>query len=153
MTISNLQLGSESDYLSYFIENFCNRLLYTKDGIRVFFRKNHFYHAFFETVNVNKDTFSLDRARRMPDILPTLQSPFSDYRCGWDSKKKKHIATKRVAILKDSFVVVILLKQNKRTGHLQGEFITCYTATNWTHQRILTNPIWDISMLNDKKYR
>lgn len=144
---SNLQLGSESDYLAYFTENFCEQVIYTNDGIRIHFRKHHFYHAFFESDLSKKDTFSLARACRMPDILPILQSPSAEYRCGWDNKTRKFSASKRVAFLMDPFVVVVLLKRNKKTGQIQGEFITCYQANPRTFQLILQNPRWDVSMI------
>lgn len=105
------------------------RAINTKDGIRIRFRKNHFYHAFFESNRSNKDTFSLARASRMPDVLSILQSPSSEFRCGWDNKTRKHSASKRVAFHPpDPFVVVVLIRRNKKTGELEGEFITCYPA-------------------------
>lgn len=147
MACSNLQLKSELEYLEYFTENFCKQEIFTNDGIRIYFRRCHFYHAFFESVWTNKDTFSLARARRMPDVLPILQSPSAQCRCGWDRKTGSFSASKRVSFLTDPFVVVVLLKRNKKTGLIQGEFITCYTATSRTYQLILQNPRWNASMI------
>jgi len=84
----------------------------------------------------------------MPDVLSILQSPSSEFRCGWDYKTRKHSASKRVAFHPpDSFVVVVLIRRNKKTGELEGEFITCYQANPRTYQKILQNPKWDASMI------
>jgi hypothetical protein len=142
-----LDLPTESDYLEYFIENYCRQEIFTKDGIRIRFRKSHFYHAFFETTISHKDCFSIERAQHMPEIKKILQSKNSRCHCGWDSKKHRIDPHKRVSYILGPFVVIVLLHRNKDTGVISGEFITCFEAEDITFNRIKADPIWDASMV------
>jgi len=148
MVLSNtLELGNEQAYLDYFYKYFIRQEIFTFDGIRIYFRKSHFYHAFFETNVAHKDCFSLDRARHMPDILTILQSPVSICRCGWNNREQRHDYHRRVSYLLGTFLVVVLLSRNKQTGVVTGEFITCFEADEITFSRIQKDPIWNASMI------
>lgn len=148
MTLSNtLELENEIAYLDYFVKNLIRREIYTHDGIRIHFRKGHFYHAFFETTVSHKDCFSFDRARHMPEILTILQSPAATCHCGWNNKERKHDPNRRVAYLLGTFLVVIILNKNRNTGKLTGEFLTCFEADESTFNRVKRDPLWDVSMI------
>jgi hypothetical protein len=148
MVLSNtLELENEEAYLDYFYTNFIKQKIHTFDGIRIYFRKGHFYHAFFETTISHKDCFSLERARHMPEILTILQSPCAICHCGWNSKEKRHDYNRRVSFLLGTFLVVVILSRNKQTGVLTGEFITCFEADAITFSRIQQDPLWNASMI------
>lgn len=55
-----------NEYREYFEKNYCNKVIMTFDNIRVYFRKEHFNHAFFESSKFNKikDKFSFERAKK-----------------------------------------------------------------------------------------
>ena len=51
MTLSNtLELENEIAYLDYFVENLIKQKIYTHDGIRIHFRKGHFYGSIINLV-------------------------------------------------------------------------------------------------------
>jgi hypothetical protein len=142
-----LELSTESEYLEYFVENYCRQKIFTHDGFRIYFRKKHFYHAFFDTVVSHKDYFSVERAQHMPEIKKILQSEKSKCHCGWDSRKKKFNPRRRVSYILGPFVVIVQLNRNKKTKNISGDFITCFEADEITFKRIKSDPVWDISMI------
>lgn len=148
MVLSNtMELESENAYLDYFVKNFIKQSIYTHDGIRIHFRKGHFYHAFFESTISHKDCFSFNRARHMPEILTILQSPAATCHCGWNNKERRHDPHRRVAYLLGTFLVVIILNRNKSNGKLSGDFLTCFEADEFTFKRVKQDPLWDALML------
>jgi hypothetical protein len=42
------------EYHAHYESRYCRAIIYTFDGIRVFFPKHQFYDAFFESVNRKK---------------------------------------------------------------------------------------------------
>src|SRR5690554_3941707 len=106
-----LELFTESDYLEYFVENYCRQEIFTHDGIRIHFRRKHFFHAFFYTIVSHKDHFSVERAQHMPEIKKILQSKKVKCHCGWDSKKKRLNPRRRVSFILGPFVVIVQLNR------------------------------------------
>lgn len=142
-----LELENEQAYLDYFYKNYMKQKICTFDGFRIYFRKGHFYHAFFETTVAHKDTFSKDRARHMPEIRTILESPESICRCGWIPQEHRHDYRKRVSYLLGPFIVVVFLTRNQNTGIITGEFITCFETDEFAFSRIQQDPLWDASMI------
>ena len=96
----------------------------TFDGIRVRFRKNDFFHAFFESRGGGKDNvFSRKRAERMDWIESALKDPNSERYEGWISKKKSYSRKRRVCIVNRKYVVVIRVGNN-----MNASFITAFLA-------------------------
>lgn len=131
------------EYKMHYENHYCRTPIITFDGIRVFFDKNRFEHAFFESSNRdgNKDLFSEERALRIDWIKKTLLSNEALLYKGWNKKDKLYNSDERVAVVIDNFVVVIRLSLNRK-GVLKGKFITCYEATN-SILKIKTSPQWD----------
>lgn len=145
-----LILQSEDDYRNHYEATCCRAGIITFDGIRVFFDRGRFEHAFFESTRRDgiKDQFSEVRAQRMDWIRATLENPVADLFQGWDQKWQRYDAGSRVCVVYEDFVVIIRLKLTGN-GELRGRFLTCYQADNsigkireskrWTREECLRN--------------
>jgi hypothetical protein len=131
------------EYRTHYEANYCQRPIVTFDGIKVFFARIKFEHAFYESSDRrgSNDVFSHVRADRMDWIRHTLQNANADKYQGWDKRKKKYMLDRRVSVVYEDFVVVISLSLN-RNGELKGNFITCYQADN-SISKIRSSPLWD----------
>lgn len=137
-----LMLDSEEEYKVYYENNYCRGPIVTHDGIRIFFPKEKFHHAFFESSNRDgkKDVFSIDRSQRMSWIKLTLENQHSKLFQGWDKDTSQYVPDRRVSFVYENFVVVIALSLNRK-GSLKGNFITCYQANN-SIESIKKSPEW-----------
>jgi len=138
-----VKYDNPSKYKIHFEETYCKTPTLTFDGIKVFFSKNNFEHAFYESSDRrgSKDIFSIIRAQRIDWIKKTLENASASIYQGWDKKKKVYMPHRRVSVVYEDFVVIISLSLNK-TGDLKGKFITCYQADN-SIGKIRNSPIWD----------
>lgn len=139
-----LTLATEADYRQHFEATYCRGVISTHDGIRVYFKKEDFDHAFFESTFRNgvKDTMlSQIRAERMNWIAATLADPTADRFQGWDSKNGRYDVTRCVSVVFGDFVVVIRLGK-KADGTLKANFVTCYEADN-SIGKIRQSPLWN----------
>lgn len=118
-----VKYDSPVKYRQHFENVYCRRLIATFDGVQVRFKKRDFNHCFFETVNTKDDTFSLERAERIDWIKTALEDSSSELYEGWDRKKKRYNAQRRVAIVMHNYVVVIAMKKNQN-----ADFCTAYLA-------------------------
>ena len=133
-----LQGRTPAEYRSFFESNYCRAPVKTFDGIEVRFRKKDFNHCFFESVYAKDDTFSFVRAERLLWIKTALQYPDSEKYVGWDRHKKRYDKSRRVALVKNNYVVVIVL-----TGEKRADFITAYVAdSEETLRKIRSSPKW-----------
>jgi len=153
MSLPFVEYASPNEYKVHYEENYCSRPILTFDGIRVFFSKEKFSHAFYESSDRrgSKDIFSEDRAKRIDWIKATLMSKESELFQGWDSKNRCYFADGRVSVLYENFVVVIRISL-KRNGDLKGNFITCYQADN-SIGKIKSSPIWNKEECMEKLQR
>jgi hypothetical protein len=140
-----LHLSSETDYRNHFVDHVCCGKVVTNDGIRVYFRRDAFDHAFFESSKRDggKDTFSPVRAERMDWIIPALKDPTAKCYQGWNSKRSTYDATRRVTVVRGDFVIVLQLRTNKH-GALVADFVTCFVADN-SSRKIHSSPSWTLS--------
>lgn len=139
-----LTLETEADYRRHFEANYCRGVITTHDGIRVYFKKDDFDHAFFESTlrnGVKDATLSQVRAERMDWIAATLADPTADRFQGWDSKNGRYSPTRCVSVVFGNFVVVIRLGK-KTDGTLKASFVTCYEANN-SIGKIRKSPLWN----------
>ncbi len=113
-----LKLADEAAYRAQFIADYCGAPVMTHDGIPVYFDRTKFNHAFFESVNVPDDTFSLVRAERMGWIKLTLQDATADRFQGWNKKTKSYEPHRRVEVVHENFVTVLQISR-KRNGQLR----------------------------------
>ena len=141
-----LALNEENDYREHFYKIYCKEPIVAFDNIPVRFRKSDFDHAFYESEKSKDDTFSRKRAERMEWIKVALQDSDKPVYCGWDSKAKKYINTRRVTLLMGNYVVVIGLKKDFRSAF----FITAFLADtekdkkSRTIEKIKRSPVWKI---------
>ena len=136
-----VEYDTEDEYRKHFEKVYCRGKIETFVGIKVKFRKSRFEHDFFESSNKDqeKDTFSIERAKRIDWIKVALETPHSERRVGWSKKYKCYDRKRRVTIIMGNYVVVIeLLKKNGK----KADFITAYVANNSTIEKIRKGPEW-----------
>ena len=141
MAYNLTKLISESDYKQLYLTYYCdpNKPIKTFDGITVKFFPDKFEHAFYESNDRqlgDKGKFSLIRAERILWIKDTLEDPSADLRVGWDKKFKTYDKSRRVAVVKNNYVVVIWVRNNS-----EAKFVTAYEADN-SINKILASPKW-----------
>lgn len=139
-----LTLADEAAYRQHFERTYCRGVITTHDGIPVYFRKEDFDHAFFESSGRRgeNDVFSQVRAERMDWIAAALADPTAVCYQGWVKKTKSYDATRRVAVVMGDFVVVIAISRRK-DGMLKATFVTCYRADN-SIGKIFASPLWTL---------
>jgi hypothetical protein len=137
---SLLQLNSKEEYRTQWETHYCKQPIYTFDEIRVWFRKEDFDHAFYESVKTktSKDVFSMKRAERLHWIKIAIQDSSSERYAGWDNKKKRCDHSRRVTIVMGNFVVVIALLLKKVN---EARFITRNGRPS-TIELIRSGPMW-----------
>lgn len=109
-------------------DEYCKKDIYTFDKVRVLFFEDMFDHVFYESANrkaKDKSILSLNRLEKIFWIKDTLEDPDAILKKGWDSKRKEYFENRRVAIVKDNFVVIIVF-----TGLLKANFVTAYEKNN-----------------------
>jgi hypothetical protein len=136
--------ATEVEYRGHFEREYCRATVATHDGIRVFFGKGQFDHAFFESTNRDglKNAFSTARAERIDWIKATLLDPNADRYQGWDARARQYQPTRRVEVVYEDFVVVLQLGR-KLNGDLKAQFVTCFKADN-SIGKIRTSPLWTL---------
>lgn len=144
--MSLLLLNSEQEYRAYFYENFCARPLEMRvesTVIKVFFNRDHFDHAFFESSQRDrvKDVFSTQRASHMSLIPQLLGDATGDRRAGWNAATKSYNHGRCVVLSAGDFVLVIRIAKTKR-GDFRARFVTCYVADS-SIGKIRKSPTWD----------
>lgn len=145
MTIPLLKLADQIAYRRHYERTLCRGGIVTHDGIRVFFRKQEFDHAFFESSGWRgeNDMFSLERAMRMDWIAPALADPQARRLQGWLKREQRHDPTRRVTVFIDGFLVVIALRLGG-DGQLRAQFVTCYPADARTQSKLNRAPTWTL---------
>jgi hypothetical protein len=103
---------------------YCGQIIKTFDDIQVQFFDSMFDHCFFESANrreKDKSILSLNRLEKIYWIKDALCDPDALLKVGWDSKTKSYTQSRRVALVKNNYVVIILLFSEKK-----ARFITAY---------------------------
>jgi len=73
-------------------------------------------------------------------IKATLKNPRAKLFQGWDKSKKRYDPSARVAIVFNNYVVIIIIRKNKK-NRCHADFLTAYVAENSIH-KILKSPEW-----------
>ena len=122
-------------------EEYCLAEIETFDGVKVKFYEDMFDHCFYESNNRNKKDktiLSLNRLEKILWIKDTLQDADAIFKKGWDTQGKKHYTDRRVAIVKDNYVVIILVFKDKK-----ARFMTAYEVTDDENlELIIKSPNW-----------
>ncbi|MCA3394130.1 MAG: hypothetical protein INF85_00595 [Roseomonas sp.] len=139
---THLYLTDQAAYRTHYERNLCCGGIATHDGIPVYFRKEAFDHAFFESSGRRgeKDVFSWVRAERMDWIATALADSNAQCFQGWNATARRYEPTRRVAVVMVDFAVIIALSR-RREGALKASFVTCFKADN-SIPRILASPKW-----------
>ncbi len=139
-----LKLPDQTAYRAHYERTLCRGGIVTHDGIPVFFRKEEFDHAFFESSGRRgeNDVFSPDRVMRMDWIAAALADRQALRFQGWDKKRNCCDPTRRVTVVIDDFVVVISLRMAKEMK-LKARFVTCFCANN-SIGKIKSSPPWTL---------
>jgi hypothetical protein len=134
---------TEQELRKLWKEEYCDPSspIYTLDDIHVKFFEDMFDHAFYESDSRkarDKSILSFNRLEKMLWIKDTLVDPDAILKQGWDRDRKVYDGARRVAFIKDSYVVVI-----RFTGHLKAKFVTAYEIqSERTIQIIQCSPDW-----------
>lgn len=121
-------------------EEYCRKVIYTHDSIRVKFYPDMFEHVFYESNNrkaKDKSILSYMRLEKMLWIKDVLMDETALMFQGWNKDKKIYENNRRVSIVKDDYVVVIWIKNRN-----EAKFITAYEADN-SKEKIMNSPIWE----------
>ena len=105
-------------------EEYCKADIETFDGVKVRFYEDMFEHCFFESYNrkeKDKSILSLNRLEKMLWIKETLMDNDAILKKGWNNTDKVYYTDRRVAIVKENYVVVI-----RFTGYLKAKLVTAY---------------------------
>lgn len=139
--MEKLFLANEKEYKKYFINNFCNKEIFTYDNLKVKFYEDQFEHCFFESKDYqkrDKSIFSIERSERMNWIKETLKNPKTEMFVGWDRDRKTFNYKRRISLISpENYVVVINIIDSKK-----AKFITAYPASETNATKIRNNPKW-----------
>jgi len=133
--------SSIDEYRQHYESHYGRAQIYTFDGLRVYFPKQQFKDAFFESASRrrrDKSVFSWQRAERIDWIKAALQDSSADLFVGWNRDKKTYALERRVCVAYGNYVVVLRVAKNKKTA----TFITAYVADETTIQKIRSGPRW-----------
>ena len=132
---------SETELRQLWSDTYCNSPITTFDGIKVKFYSNMFEHAFFESYNrieKDKSILSLNRCEKMLWIKDTLEDSTSILKQGWINKTKTYDNNRRVALVKENYVVIILIYAVKK-----ARFISAYEINDDENLKLfLQGPDW-----------
>ena len=133
--------ASDAEYRTHFEIHYCGQTIKTFDGYRVFFPKQQFDDAFYESANrktKDKSVFSNKRAERIDWIRTALEDATAEVYAGWDRDKKRINNKRRVALVYHEYVIVLQMNLKRKSA----TFITAYVADNVTIAKIRRNPKW-----------
>lgn len=132
---------TETELRQSWSDTYCNAPIITFDGIAVKFFSNMFDHAFFESADhkkKDKSILSLNRCQKMLWIKDTLEDPTAQLKQGWDSKTKTYDNSRRVALVKENYVVIIIIYAEKK-----ARFITAYQIDEEENiEKLKNGPNW-----------
>lgn len=122
-------------------EEYCLAEIETFDGVKVKFYEDMFDHCFYESNNrkkKDKSILSLNRLEKILWIKETLQDGDAILKKGWNTDEKEYYKDRRVAIVKDNYVVII-----RFTGVLKAKLVTAYEKNDI--ENILQSPDFERS--------
>lgn len=140
---------TEAELRQLWKDEYCDvtKPIHTFDNVLVKFFEDMFDHAFYESDNRkerDKSILSLNRLEKMLWIKDTLTDPEAVLKQGWDRDKKVYDNGRRVALVKENYVVII-----RFTGLLKAKFITAYELqVDENIHNIMDSPDW----IRDEKF-
>ncbi len=132
---------TEAEYRAHYERCYCRSVIHTFDGLRVYFPRQQFDDAFFESAYRkarDKSVFSPARAERIDWIRAAIEDPAAELYQGWDRDRKVIAHGRRIALVFGNYVVILQV-YNKRGS---ATFITAYVVGPDTIRKIRSNPRW-----------
>ncbi|MDP4268178.1 MAG: hypothetical protein Q8880_12165 [Bacteroidota bacterium] len=130
------QCFSEEELRKIWKEEYCEKDIYTFDNVIVEFHENQFDHLFYESysrIKKDKSILSLNRLEKILWIKDVLQDNTAILKKGWDNIKKVYYEDRRVAIVKNNYIVIICF-----TGLLKATIVSAYEKNDIT--KIINSP-------------
>jgi len=147
-----LILPSVADYKKVYENEYCNKEIYTHDGVLVKFYPERFEHAFYKSANRkqgDKSLFSLERAQRMLWIREVLLDDSLPVYCGYDKKRKIYDFSRRVSLVTPDDYVVVIMLNNKRP--YEASFVTAFLCDSpQVVSKIKNSPLGTLRNVLDK---
>ncbi len=132
---------SELELRDLWQEEYCNAAVFTFDNLEIRFYPDMFDHAFYESQNhkqKDKSLLSLNRCEKMLWIKDTLRDPEALLKQGWLKDKKVYTNSRRVAMIKNNYVVIIQIVSQSR-----ARFITAYEIEDEDNlSKFINGPNW-----------
>lgn len=119
---------SEADLRQLWKEVYCETEIITFDNVLVKFYEDMFDHVFFESadrIEKDKSILSYNRLEKMLWIKDVLMDSTAILKMGWNTKDKEYFKDRRLAIVKDNYVVII-----RFTGLFKAKLVTAYEKTD-----------------------
>ena len=135
------EVRREAEMREIWKNEYCKKPIETFDGVLVRFYEDMFDHCFFESANrkaKDKSILSLNRLEKMLWIKSVLQDKDAVLKKGWDNVEKIYFKDRRVAIVKDNYVVII-----RFTGVLKAKLTTAFEKNDI--ENILESPDFERS--------
>ena len=118
---------------------YCNVPIITFDGLSVQFYSSMFDHCFFVSENrkaKDKSILSYNRLEKIYWIKDTLEDADATLKIGWDGKNKTYNNSRRVALVKGNYVVVIII-----FSLTKARFVTAYEIADEENlEKIMKSP-------------
>lgn len=105
-------------------KEYCEKPLVTFDAVKVLFYEDKFDHIFYESKSrktKDKSILSYNRLEKIYWIKEALQDATAVHKKGWDNENKEYYKNRRLAIVKNNYVVII-----RFTGLLKATIVTAY---------------------------
>lgn len=115
---------NEEELRALWLKSYCENPIITFDEIAVRFFPDMFDHCFYESENrkkKDKSILSYNRLEKIFWIKDALEDTSALLKIGWDSKRKKHDSSRRVALVKGNYIVIIQIIKEKK-----AKFITAF---------------------------
>lgn len=138
-----------NEYKRHYLRHYCCSKIITFDSIQVYFGSSKWEHVFYDSSlrDGKKDVFSPMRAQRIDWIKATLENANAELYQGWNKKTKTYENNRRVSVVYEDFVVVILISQLDASKiPYKAQFITAYVADN-SIKKIRKSPKWDMGKI------
>lgn len=123
--VQNIPIAKlEAEMRKIWKDEYCKNPIKTFDNVTVHFYENMFDHCFYESENrkeKDKSILSLNRLEKILWIKQTLLDKTAILKKSWDTANKVHFENRRVAIVKENYVVIIMF-----TAFMKAKFITAY---------------------------
>ena len=134
---------SEAELRQLWKDEYCNKAIVIKtiDNVEVSFYEDMFDHVFYESDNrkkSDKSILSLNRLEKILWIKETLVDDTAILKQGWDKNTKTYDNERRVALVKNNYVVVI-----RFTAYLKAKFVTAYEINDDENlDKVKNSPEW-----------